>query len=78
MKRLKGLDSCFRRNNDDLPSFSRNAKLSPYEDFTVYLMRGKKFIVYGNFVKIKAFLRKYFEAKRGIGFTERLYMNAPP
>ena len=40
------------------PGFRRNLKISPYENFTVYLMRGKKCIVYEDFVKIKAFLRK--------------------
>jgi len=34
MKRLKKLDSWFHRN-DDLPSFGRNSKISPYEDFEV-------------------------------------------
>jgi len=29
-KVLKGLDSCFRRN-DDLPSFGRNSKLSTFD-----------------------------------------------
>jgi hypothetical protein len=61
MKFLKGLDSCICRNNY-LPSFRRNSKFSPCEEFIVYSMREEKVIVNGNFVKIKAFWRKYYEA----------------